>query len=280
MIIAEELKAKNGPAGARYGTVVDKETNEPIASYTKSNYSRNYDVAWHPTFLSLNPGMKNSIEAESHFKFSGHKDSPDSLQSVVGAVERAHGAMAANGFRDRHDVKATKMSETQSRYDYHDRDTGDHLATRVINHGTFRDSPANTGFSTDFIAKHNIPEDVASAAATRLHSLPGHLFPAALDREIKELSTKKELTGLHAHGNAVCKVFQIGSDPATASSTYENHLRGSGFSVNRLSDQHFHAVSGDGTESVHSMVVGDKLHAIHTRIAGYSAKPHTNSLNI
>lgn len=278
MIIVEELKAKNGPDGAKYGTVVDKDTNEPIATYSKSRYGKEYDVAWHPTFLALNPGMNDSIEAKSHFVF-GHKETPDSLQSVVGKVERAHAAMAENGFRDRHDVKVTKLSDTQSRYDYHDRTTGEHLATRVINHG-YRDEVANTSLSTDFIAKHNLPEDVASAAASRLHRYSGHEFPDMLEKETKELSAKKELTGLHAHGNAVNKVFQIGSDPATASSTYENHLRGKGYNVTRLSDQHFHAVSSDGEESVHSMVVGDKLHAIHTKIGGYSAKNLTNTQHL
>lgn len=278
MIIQEELKAKNGPQGSKYGTILDKDTNEPIATYAKDNYYKTYTVKWHPTFLALNPSVAASHEAASIIDTSGYKTGPESLGAAVAHAERAHTHMANLGFQDRHDIRATQISDKETHLAYHDRKTGDHLATRVVTAQDYGEPKVTAGLSSDFVAKHNIPEAVvATTNAALTRSTKAHDFAYALNNTVAELAKKKAATGLHAFGNAITKVYHASGTPEETSAEHEAHLIGKGYSVNRLSPSHFIATAGNREETVHSIASGDKLHAIHTTVAGYSARNLANT---
>lgn len=276
MIIQEELKSVNGPSGSTYGEVIDKDTNEPIAKYEKDRYIKGYKMEWHPTFLELNPGMKDSLEAKSMLSTSGYKEAPESLASVVSRVQNAHNAMAAKGFQDTHHVVTKNQGEVVS-HDLHDRKTGDHLATMI--QGKYSSVSSTVALSPTLIEKHNIPEDVVGAVNKKLSGLKHHEFVSKLESEVKELTKKKHAVGIHSFGDVRNDVYHISSTPEEASSKAEEVLKGKGHTVNRLSPTHFVATSGDGETTSHSMVVGDKLHIFTSRVGGYSAKKYTNSLS-
>jgi hypothetical protein len=179
--------------------------------------------------------------------------------------------MAAKGFRDTHDVRETNEGG-MTRRDYHDRDSGEHLATVLSSQ-----SGRTAGLSSDFVAKHNIPEDIVKSTNSKLSSTRNHLeFADELDKQVRELAVKKAATGLHSFGDATTKVFHATGTPEETSSAHESELAKNGYSINRLSPSHFIATSLDGNEMVHSIAHGDKLHSVHTKVGGYSAKKLSN----
>lgn len=268
-IVQEELKPKNGPSGSKFGTVVDKDTNEPIAKYTKQQYGKKYDVEWHPTFLALNPGVSKSYEA-----LDIKSQSPDSLDGVTGHVTRLHTRLAEQGFKDKFVVKRTTDPENKNKVtlDYHDND-GNHIASRHINRDEYGAAAHIVKLSPDFISKHNVSPEVADSVNKQLGAQGStHIgFVDRLSHHISELSKKKTATGLHAFGDATVGVYHIDTSPEEASSAHEAQFAGT-HTVNRLSPTHFVATSNSGDQMVHSTVVGNQLHQIKTNIGGYSAK--------
>jgi len=271
MIIQEDLKSVKHPTLKDAGTVIDKDTNEPIATYSKERWGKTYNMAWHPTFLALNPSVKDSYEAKALIDTGGYREGPEAIAAVVGRVESAHDQLAKQGFRDRHHVVARQEGE-HTILDYHDRKTGDHLATRKVPSGS-----GNASLSADFIQKHNVPEDVASAVNKRLSGLNHATFASRLNDEVKELTKKKHAVGLHSFGDGRTDVYHIGTTGDEASAKHEEVLGGKGYTVNRLSPTHFMATSNDGYTTVHSVVVGDKLHSMSTTVGGYSSKKLQNT---
>lgn len=268
-IVQEELRAKNGPNGARSGTIVDKDTNEPIATYTKQSYGKKYDLAWHPTFKALNPSITKSYEA-----LDLHKEEPESLDSAKYAVERIHSRLANQDFKDRFATTSTKDPEDANKITmkFHDAE-GNHVATRRFNKGEYGDKSHSAEISPDFVAKHNIPTEIADAVGKKLGGAgTSHTtFADNLEKQVAELQKKKIAVGTHAFGNAHVGVFHVTTTPEEASSAHEDSLKDK-FKINRLSPTHFVGTSNDGTNMVHSTAFGNQLHQITTNVDGYSAK--------
>lgn len=254
----------------RTGTLYEKETGIPIASYKKRD--RDYILNLHDDFLDLHPSLKESKGLMKTFSnFISRKTKPE--DHISHFLQKAH----SQGYRDPLKIDFHEYADGKALF-LSDHDTGETLLSHKASTGT--------KFYNDFDTHLSDTEKTHYAGFIKnkfQYGVSEHYADdiSDLSQRIKNTVEKNKknapyATGGHESMLSSSKTYRITTTPEDASAKAQHHYEAQGYKITRHSPIAFHGVKTNyGSNHTVMSVVSDGY--LHHNESKYSSDPKTHA---